>query len=117
MIAPKTLAKKIAAGLDKKMGFDIELLDVKKISDVCNYLLFCSARNKYHLETLRDAALDVIDERGGPLLGTEGAPDSGWIVIDTGRLIVHLFFSEMRDYYDLHKLWADGRTVDLAPGQ
>lgn len=113
MIAPKTLAKKIASALDRKMGVDIELLDVKNISDICNYLLFCSARNRYHLEALRDEALDEIKKRRAPILGTEGAADSGWIVIDTGRLIIHLFFSNMRDYYDLSRLWADGKVVDL----
>ena len=113
MIAAKTLAKKIAARLYGKLGFDIELLDVRKVCNISNYFLICSAKNRYHIAALSDMALEVLDEKHAPVFGVEGMVESGWVVVDVGSLIIHLFLPEVREYYDLSHLWSDAKLVEL----
>lgn len=113
MIAAKTLAKKLAEALYDRKGESIELLDVKKVSDVCHYLLLCSAKNKFHLDALKDAVEETLAEKKVPMLGSDGRPDSGWMVVDTGRLLIHIFVADKRRYYELEKLWSDGKPVEL----
>ncbi|MEW6200660.1 MAG: ribosome silencing factor [bacterium] len=113
MITGKTLAKKIAERLYDKLAFDIQLLDVKKICGICNYFLICSAKNRYHIATLADIVLDVLAEKKVPTLGIDGTSESGWVVVDTGSLIIHMFLPEIRKYYDLNDLWSDAKSVEL----
>ncbi|MEW5947270.1 MAG: ribosome silencing factor [bacterium] len=113
MRAAKTLAKNVAAQVHEKLGFDVELFDVRKLSGICDYFLLCSAKNRYHLDALKDAALEAMERADAAAPGVEGDSNSGWIVLDAGSLIVHLFLSETREYYGLHRLWGDAGTVEL----
>lgn len=100
------------AALDRK-ALDLAILDVRGLSSVTDYFLVCSGRSTTHLSSIAEAvreALKVADVRP---LHAEGAPESGWLLLDYGDLLVHVFAEETRVYYALERLWGDAPSVPI----
>lgn len=97
--------------LDKKGG-DIVLLDISESAIFTDYFLICNGENDRQLQALLEGiAQDAKDKANTIPWGTEGEPSSGWVLLDYGDLIVHLFSPEMRKYYSLEELWSDSHIV------
>ena len=109
----KRLARRIAEESYGKFAFDIELLDVRRRCEFSNYFLILSGKNKTHLDSLFDFILDFAKENKAGVYGRDGKSGSGWMVIDFGDLIVHIFMPETRRFYDLNSIWGDAKKVDL----
>lgn len=97
--------------VDKK-GSDITLLDLRDQAVFADYFLICNGENERQLntlaETMREKAKQEADVRA---YGVEGEPQSGWMLVDFGDLIVHIFSPSKRIYYDLEDLWHEGHVV------
>jgi ribosome-associated protein len=115
LIAGKRLARKLASLAFDRMGFDIELIDVRRVCDYTNYFLFVSGKNRVHLDALKEHLLDGAKEAGTKAHGLDGAAASGWIIMDFGDLIVHIFTPDAKNYYDLMSIWGDGKPVEMDP--
>lgn len=97
--------------LDKKGG-DIVLIDIREKAVFTDYFLICNGENDRQLRALADGiATDAKKKANVIPWGTEGEPSSGWVLLDYGDLIVHLFSPEMRSYYSLEELWSDSHIV------
>jgi ribosome-associated protein len=99
------LARKIIDALSEKQAEDILLLDIREVASFADYFVIASAGSSRQME----AALESVDQALKPdrpaLLGREGEPESGWVLLDYGDVIVHLFAPDERAYYDLEGLW------------
>jgi ribosome-associated protein len=96
----------------EKKGVDILLLDISEKAIFTNYFLICNGENNRQLKSLADGISNDAKKKADILpWGTEGKPDSGWVLLDYGDLIVHLFSPEMREYYKLEELWSSGHIV------
>jgi ribosome-associated protein len=101
----------VDAILDKK-GEDILLLDIREKAIFTDYFLICSGDSDRQIQALAEGITESAKKKGDTLAwGTEGDPTSGWMLIDFGDLIVHLFSPEQRTYYDLEDLWGDTHVV------
>jgi ribosome-associated protein len=101
----------VDALLDKK-GVDILVLDIHAQAVFADYFVICSGESEPQLRALMQATQAEAKKTGGRMpKGVEGTPADGWILIDFGDVVVHLFDSEKRDYYDLESLWHRGRVV------
>jgi len=109
----KVMAKRIAEEAFDKFAFDIELLDVRRRCEYANYFLILSGKNKVHLDALAEHLLEFASEKKAAVYGRDGSAASGWIVIDFGDLIAHLFLPEARSFYNLASVWGDAKPVDL----
>lgn len=97
--------------IDKK-GSNILLLDIRDQAVFSDYFIICSGESDRQLRSLMDAVIESAREKAGARpRGTEGEPGSGWILVDLGAVIVHLFSPEKRDYYSLEELWSEGHVV------
>ncbi|NIP23438.1 MAG: ribosome silencing factor [Phycisphaerae bacterium] len=97
--------------LDKK-GSDILLLDLRDEAIFTDYFLICNGESKRQLQTLADSiSEDAKAKADVKPWGKEGEPESGWMLIDYGDLIVHLFHPDTRHYYDLEDLWQNAHVV------
>ena len=97
--------------MDKKGG-DVLLLDIREESIFTDYFLICNGENERQLQALVDGIAEDAKVKGNILpWGTEGEPTSGWVLMDYGDVIVHLFSPEMRNYYNLEELWRSGHVV------
>ena len=96
--------------LSDKQATDIILLDIGQVVTFADYFVIASADNPRQLRTLADTIGDDVDARG-ITVKREGNADSGWMLIDLGDVIVHLFDPETRAFYDLERLWSRGVSV------
>jgi ribosome-associated protein len=96
--------------LDKK-ALDPLLLDVSKISSVADYFLILSGTSEPHLKAIADEIGRKLRDAGARPRHSAGYPQSRWIVMDYGDLLVHIFHPEMREHYGLEQLWGDAKRV------
>ena len=100
------------AALDKRAG-DLVVLDVQRVSSVTDYFLICSGKSTTHLETITDAIRAELRGEGVNVLHAEGLAESGWVLLDYGDVLMHVFLEETRAYYALERLWGDAPSVPL----
>ena len=113
MLSAKEVAAHAAKALDAKMGEDIRLIGITDISTLADYFLICTATSSTHVKTLCDAVEEAMDEAGEPMVGREGHRGGTWVVLDFGCVVVHVFTEETRAFYDLERLWQDGKQVSM----
>ena len=97
------------AALDKK-AIDLAVLDVQGVSSVTDYFLVCSGRSAPHVKTIADAIREELKADGVRPLHTEGQPESGWVLLDYGDVLMHVFLEDTRAYYALERRWGDAPT-------
>jgi ribosome-associated protein len=100
--------------LDKR-AVDVVVLDVQGLSSVTDYFLVCSGKSTTHMQTIADAIRAELKEAGVRPLHAEGVPESGWILLDYGEVLMHVFLEDTRSYYALERLWGDAPSLSL-PG-
>ncbi len=102
----------IVDALQDKKGIDILVLDLHSQAVFADFFVICSGESEPQLRALMRAVQIEAKEKGGRMpKGVEGTPADGWILIDYGDVVVHLFDEEKRAYYDLESLWHKGRVV------
>ena len=112
LTAERKVRRAARAALDKR-ATDLIVLDVQGLSSVTDYFLLCSGKSTTHLKTITDAIRDELKREGVRPLHAEGVPASGWILLDYGDVLVHVFLEETRAYYALERLWGDAPAVSL----
>lgn len=88
------------------------LLDVRDLSSVTDYYLICTGTSAPHVKALSEDVDVTLKHEGSPCFKRSGTPDSGWMVIDHVDVVIHVFSPEMREYYDLERLWKDAVRLD-----
>lgn len=111
------LVRVAALAADAKKATDVVVLDLRGLTDVCDYFLVCTGSNA----RLMDSVVEEIRERvsqglGVKPLSVEGRRAQSWVLMDYGEVVVHVFSPEARDYYRLERLWGDAPRVDLGLG-
>ena len=105
------LARKIVNAIADKKGSDIILLDLRSISLLADYFVICSGESERQVKAIVDEITEKIKEEGIRPLHIEGDTSSGWVLVDYGGIIVHVFAPVMRGYYQLEKLWSKATVV------
>jgi ribosome-associated protein len=109
---PQALACACARCLDERKAEDILLLRVEELTSIADYFLIATGRNVRHLRALSRQVQEAAGEFGATLLGLEGTAESGWILVDLGDAVIHLFDPPRRDLYSLEVLWGDAPEED-----
>lgn len=87
------------------------LFDVRAVSLLADYFIICSGDTERQVKAIVDDVIETAKELGFKPLQIEGAPASGWMVLDYGDVIAHMFLPPQRDYYQLEELWSDAQLV------
>ncbi len=87
------------------------VLDLRGITIVADYFVIATGTTERQLNALMDALVEQLDAEGAPVLRTEGTPESGWVLVDFGGVIVHLFSPLRRSFYRLEQLWSGAKVV------
>jgi len=106
----RELAEKIVSILEEKKAKDLNIIDIREISILADYFVICSGTSTTHIKTLADEVEEKMLEAGIELLHKEGYNSARWILLDYGEVVVHIFHEEDRQFYNLERLWADGRN-------
>jgi ribosome-associated protein len=105
------LAHTIVNALEEKKAENIVLLDIKELTAFTDYFIICTGTSNRMLNALADGVSEktrLDHKRKGRI---EGQADSGWIIVDYGDIVVHIFDSELRQYYKLEELWDEGKVL------
>jgi ribosome-associated protein len=105
------LAKAAVDIASDKKAFDILLLDIRDVSVIADYFVICSGNNYRQLQAIADAIDEELGKQGAILLHKEGTADTGWVLLDFGDIIIHIFGPQEREYYRLERLWSEAKTV------
>lgn len=106
----ETAKKAVEAALDKQAA-DILMLDIRPVSYYADYFVICSADSERQLHAVCDAVEEALSEIGVKRYRREGKEDSGWVLLDFGQVVVHVFSAPEREYYDIERLWGDATPV------
>ncbi|GBD13433.1 Ribosomal silencing factor RsfS [bacterium HR24] len=106
-----TLARKLVDVLSEKQASDIVLLDISDVATFADYFVIATGETKRQMEAVLAALEEELDKEEVTLLGREGSPETGWVLLDLGDIVVHIFGPEERSYYDLEGLWHRARPV------
>ncbi len=104
----RTAVKAAAA----KKAFQLIALDVSEITSFTDVFLLCSGAHERHAGAIADGVGRALAKAGSKPLHVEGANGSGWVLMDYGDFVIHVFSEEKRSYYALDKLWADAARID-----
>lgn len=95
---------------DKKAS-DVILLDIREVTTIADYFVICTGNNPRQIDAIADAIEEELDKQGARLLHHEGLAEGGWILLDFGDIIVHVFGAKEREYYRLERLWSEATPV------
>lgn len=100
----------ILSQLSNDKAEDIVEIDLRGKSAIGDYMVICSGRSTRQVAALAEKLVDKLKHDFGRLSRVEGKDASDWVVIDTGDVIVHIFRPEVREFYQLEKMWAPSTT-------
>ena len=113
-MTPKEIAEIIVSTLDGKKAEDIKLLRTTDVTVLADYFVLCTAQSGTHVKALTDEVEYQLEKIGIKTARVEGrGSDNSWMVMDYGRVIVHIFSREMREFYNLDKLYSDTERITV----
>ena len=107
------ILKTAANALNEKKAKEIEAVKIDKLTVLAEYFLICTATSSTHVRALCDEVEEKLEESGIRPHHIEGR-STGWIVLDYGSVIVHIFGRSEREFYALDKMWSDGEPIDIS---
>jgi ribosome-associated protein len=109
----REFCKIAVAALEDRKAEDIKVIDIHEISPVADYFIIADGTNQNQIQAMRDAADEALHKAGLPVKQIEGNSNSTWILMDYGDIIIHIFSKEDRLFYDLERIWRDGKMIDI----
>jgi ribosome-associated protein len=106
-------ASKIAQQIFIKKGFNVIIMDLRKIATFADYFVICSADSDVQVKAIADQIVESLSKEGIKCWHKEGYKALSWILLDYVDVVVHIFRKDARDFYNLEKLWGDAPTEEV----
>jgi ribosome-associated protein len=104
--------KKMALqALESLKAENVVVLDVRKFASFTDYMIFASGNSTRHVSAIADAVVETAKSAGRPAIGVEGEDVGEWVLVDLGDAVVHIMLPDVRNYYELEKLWGEELRV------
>jgi ribosome-associated protein len=117
-MADLAVSKKMALmaidALEDRKGEDIKVIDISSISTLGDYFIIAAGTNRNQVQALADNVQEKLGREGYFTKNVEGYDGANWILLDFGDIIVHVFDSENRLFYDLERIWRDGKVIEAS---
>jgi len=102
----KKLAQIAEQALDDLKGQSIKTIDVRKLTEITDYMVIATGRSNTHVKALANEFVEKIEEAGGEIVGVEGKMQSEWVLVDAGDVVIHVMMAPVRALYNLEELWS-----------
>lgn len=109
----KEMLKIIISTLYKKKAESIQAIKISDLTILADYFIIASGNSSTQTKTLAEEVEYQMSQAGVEPNRKEGYNGSSWVILDYGDIVVHVFYKETRDYYQLERLWADGEKIDI----
>jgi len=106
------MARLVVKAMEDKKAEDIKVLDISNVSVIADYFIICNGTNMPQVEAISDNVTDTLGRAGYTTKRIEGLRNSSWVLMDYNDVIVHIFTSEDRLFYNLERIWKDGIEVN-----
>lgn len=116
MLKSLEAAQRCAVAADAKKAFEILILDLRKLTTICDYFVICSGSNTTQVGAIAEEIGQDLAKEGTKPSHVEGATGATWVLMDYGDVVVHIFEEQTRAYYRLEGLWGEAPQVALAAG-
>ena len=107
------MLRTIIKTLDNKKAESIKAIKITDLTILADYFVIANGTSTTHTKTLAEEVEYQRSQNGVEPNRTEGYNGSSWVILDYGDIVVHVFYKETRDYYQLERLWADGEKIDI----
>ena len=115
MTESNNLLQVVLSSLDDDKAQDVISIPLNGKSSIADYMVIASGSSSRQLMAMADHLEHKLKESGTRPLGSEGGRAGDWVLIDAGDVIVHLFRPEVRDFYQLEKMWVDQNDAEVVP--
>lgn len=112
-MSSRSIAKRIAEAMLSKKGYDIVIMDVRKLTTATDFFVLCSADSDTQVKAIADEVRDGAESIGASPWHSEGYHALSWVLIDFVDVVAHVFHRHARDYYSIERLWADAETTHV----
>ncbi len=112
-ISIKEMAKLAYQALSDKKAENIQVIDISEISVMADYFVIADGANQHQIQAMCDSVEEALLKVGKQVKQIEGNRNSSWILMDYGDIIVHVFSKEDRLFYDLERIWGDGKFLNV----
>nr|WP_294678611.1 ribosome silencing factor [uncultured Blautia sp.] len=112
MSSEKEMVRIACKALDEKKAHDIKIIDIHEVSVIADYFVIASGSNQNQVQAMVDNADEMLGRAGYEAKQIEGNRNSSWVLMDYGDMIIHVFDEENRLFYDLERIWRDGKVLD-----
>lgn len=110
----KNMMRLAYQALDDKKGEDIQVIDISQVSILADYFIIANGNSESQVRALVDNVEEELGKAGYDMKQREGYGSGNWVLMDFGEIIVHVFDKENRLFYDLERIWRDGKHVDMS---
>lgn len=108
----KEMAKLAIHALEDKKAEEIRIIDISEVSVIADYFIIANGTNRSQIQALSDSVEETLGKAGYPLKQVEGYQNANWVLLDFHDVIIHIFDKENRLYYDLERIWRDGKQIE-----
>lgn len=108
----REMAKLVIQALEDKKAEDIKVIDISEVSVIADYFIIANGNNRSQIQALADNVEESLGKAGYPLKQVEGYQNANWVLLDFHDVIIHIFDKENRLFYDLERIWRDGKLVE-----
>lgn len=109
----KEMVRLAYEALADKKAQDIKIINIEEVSVLADYFIIASGTNRNQVQAMADNVDETLHKAGYPVKQTEGYNTANWVLMDYGDIIVHVFDSENRLFYDLERIWRDGKDISI----
>ena len=109
----KNMVKIAHEALDEKMAEEITIIDISKVSTVADYFIIANGRNSNQVQAIVDNVTEKLGRAGYDYRQIEGYQEASWVLLDYQDVVIHVFSSDDRRFYDLERIWRDGSLVEV----
>lgn len=106
------IAKLAIAALEDKKAEDIKVIDISEVSVIADYFIIANGTNRNQIQTLSDNVEEKLGKAGVELKQVEGYDSANWVLLDFRDVIIHIFDKDNRLFYDLERIWRDGKMIE-----
>ena len=113
MITSKEMARIACEALADKKAGDLKVINIEEVSVLADYFIIASGTNRNQVQAMADNAEEFLGKAGCPAKQIEGYQSANWILMDYKDIVIHIFDEENRLFYDLERIWRDGKNVKV----